>query len=256
MPAYFRAPANLLILGFVAAMPAAAMAQDEDKGSDAGFFVAVKAGVTSPTDATFDGVQAPEAPSPGSAGAPAIVDVEFDDDFTFAGAIGYRFGTRFLGIFQPSIELEYSNASADVSGGALNGGNQTFAGDADINTFTLNYRSEIRWSDTQTVVPFTGGGIGIADVDLNAVYFPNNGIATAPTFAATGSDSGLVLHSNVGLGFKLTDTIELETSIRYQRVSGLDFERRFIAGGNDAFNADLEGRYETVSGFAGVRYRF
>ncbi len=254
MMTHVRAPVAMLVAGIALAFPSIASAQDGS--SESGPYVTLKGGVTLPSDETFDGVQNPEGASPGAAGAPAVVDLQYDEDFTFAGSIGYRFDRRVFGIFQPSIEVEYSYASVDVSGGAFNGGNQTFGGDLDINTFTLNYRSDIRWSDTQTIVPFTGGGIGIADVDANATYFPNNGVATAPTFAIRGSDTGLVLHSNAGLSFKLTDQVDLETSVRYQRITGLDLDRRFVAGGSDDFNAALDGRYETVSAFAGIRFRF
>lgn len=242
--------------GLAAAIPAAAQAQEGRAEAESGFYVGVKGGITSPSDETFDGVQAPEGASPGMAGAPAAVSAEFDEGETFAATAGYKLGTRFLGIFEPSIEVEYSYASADVSGGTFNGGNQTFSGDVDVNTFTIGYRSDIRWSDTQRVVPFTGGAIGIADVDSNILYFPNNGTATAPTFGVIGSDTGFVTQSNAGLSFRLTDSIDLEASVRYQRVSGLDFDRRFIAAGNDDFNADLSGSFETVSGFAGLRFRF
>ncbi len=236
------------------ASPALAQSGDEFE-PEGGVYVSVLAGVTSPSDNEFEGVQAPVAPSPGTAGAPASVDVGFDEDFHGAVALGYRIPKRVFGIFQPSIEVEFSRTSPDVSNGSFNGGSQTFSGNFDVNTYSVNYQSDIRWSNNQRVIPFLGGGIGIADVDANAQYFPNNG-ATAPTFAVTGSDQALSLHSNAGLTFVINDNFDLNTRVRYQRVSGLDFERRFIAGTNDAFNADVSGDYETVSVLAGVRFRF
>jgi opacity protein-like surface antigen len=227
----------------------------EDFEPQGGVYVSVLAGVTSPSDNDFEGVQAPVAPSPGTNGAPANVAVEFDEEFYGAVAVGYRIPKRVFGLFQPSIELEFSRTSPDVSGGSFNGGSQTFGGDFDVNTYSINYQSDIRWSNGQRVIPFLGGGVGIADVRANARYFPNNG-ATAPTFAVTGDDTALSLHSNAGVTFVINDNFDLNTRVRYQRVSGLDFERRFIAGTNDAFNADVNGDYETVSVLAGVRYRF
>ncbi len=255
MISHVRIPSALFITGLAAALPGTAFAEDGKTGEE-GFYVAVKGGVTSPSDEDFDGVQAPQGASPGTPGAPAVVDLEFDEDFTFAGTVGYRFDKRVFGIFQPSIEAEYSYASPDISGGSFNGGDQSFSGDVDINTFTINYRSDIRWSETQRVIPYTSGGIGVADVDAQVAYFPNNGVANAPTFALSGGDTGFVLHNTIGLSFRLTDQIDLETSARYQRISGIDLERRFIGGGGDDFSADVGGRYETVSGFAGIRFRF
>ncbi|MEP2737150.1 MAG: outer membrane beta-barrel protein [Erythrobacter sp.] len=241
---------------FAVTLPQVAQAQDGDFELDSGPYITATVGVTSPSDETFEGVQAPTGTSPGVAGAPASVAAEFDEGFTFAGAVGYQIPKRIFGVFQPSIELEYSNAISDVSNGAFNGGNQTFDGDIDVNTFTINYRSELRLKENQTVVPFWGGGIGIADVDANITYFPNNGVVTAPTFAVQGSDTALVLHSNVGLSVRLSDNVDLEGRARYQRTSDLDLERRFIADNSGSVNADVSGNYETVSGLLGLRYRF
>lgn len=250
----FAAPVVLSV--FLLSAPTA-FAQDEEKFEpEGGFFISAQAGVTLPSDSDFDGIQAPEAPSPGVAGAPAEVEAAFDNDFTFTGSVGYRIPKRIFGIFQPSVEVEYSYASPDVADGAFNGGSQSFSGGVDINTFSLNYQSDIRWDNDQRVIPFFGSGIGVADVDADIRYFPNNGIATAPTFAVRGSDTALSLQSNIGVRFVLTDQVELQARARYQRLSGLDFDRRFIAAGNDAFNADVDGRYETVSLLAGLRYNF
>jgi len=184
------------------------------------------------------------------------VEAEYDSGVQLSGAVGYRIPTRIFGLFQPSVEVEYNYASPSISGGSFNGGDQIFSGDVDINTFSLNYQSDIRWKNDQKIIPFWGGGIGIADVDANIQYFPNNGIATAPTFAVQGSDTGFSLQSNIGVRVELTDNIDLQARARYQRVTGLDFERTFVAAGNSAFNADVGGRYEAVSFLAGLRYNF
>ena len=247
----------LLAAGIAIALPTAAFAQDSERAQpEGGFYVTLNAGVTSPSDEAFEGIQAPAAGSPGVAGAPATIAVQYDEDVTFAGAIGYRLPTRVFGIFQPSVELEYSYGGADIDGGTANGVSQTFVGDVDVNTFTINYRSELKLSDDQKVTPFFGGGIGIADVDADIGFFPNNGVANAPTFALSGSDTGLVLHSNIGLSFRLTDNIDLETRVRYQRISGLEFEQTYVANGANSFNAAVDGDFETVSGLAGIRFRF
>jgi opacity protein-like surface antigen len=248
--------ATISLAVIAAALPQVAQAQDTEFELESGVYVTAAVGVTSPSEETFEGVQAPTGTAPGVAGAPARVASEFDEGFTFAGSVGYKLPTRVLGVFQPSIELEYSNANSDVSGGAFNTGSQTFSGDIEVNTFTVNYRSEIRVKENQTIVPFWGGGIGIAEVDTDIRYFPNNGVATAPTFAVQGSDTALVLQSNAGVSIRLTDNIDLEGKVRYQRTSDLDFERRFIADNSGSVNAEVDGNYETVSGLVGLRYRF
>ncbi len=238
-----------------------ALAQDgatEREAFDAkgGFYISADAGISLPSDGNFAGIQAPVAPSPGMPGAPANVAVEYGSDITAQGAIGYRIPKRFFGLFQTSIELEYNIASANVSRGAFNAGNQSFSGDVDVNSYSVNYRSDIRWSNGQKVIPFLGGGVGIVDVDANIRYFPNNGTATEPTFGVFGSDNALTLQSNAGVRFVLTDKVELQTRVRYQRVRGLDFERRFIANGNNALNAPVSGNYESLNFLAGLLFNF
>lgn len=250
---------TIATISSVAALAAAspAFAQDtKEFEPEGGAYISVLAGVTSPTDSDFSGVQDPQGNAPGVAGAPADVRVEFEDTFQGAVAVGYRLPKHVFGIFQPSLELEYSRSTPDVDGGAFNGGNQTFAGDFEVNTYAVNYQSDIRWSNNQRVIPFLGGGIGIADVDANATYFPNNGVATAPTFAVRDSDTALYLQSNAGVTFVLNENFDLNTRVRYQRIDGLDLDRRFIAGGANDLNAQLEGDYETVSLLAGIRFRF
>ncbi len=235
------------------AAPIAAQANDVDP--EGGLYVSVQAGVTSPSDDSFNGIQAPVAASPGAPGAPASVELEFDEDFVGTIAVGYRLPKLVFGIFQPSVELEYSYAEAGIDGGSFNGGDQTFSGENEVNTFSINYQSDIRWSDDQKLIPFFGGGIGIADVDAEVGYFPNNGVATSPTFALTGSSTEFTYQSNIGLQYVLTDRIELQGRVRYQRIDGVNLERRFVGGGADAFNANVSGDYETVSFLAGVRVR-
>jgi opacity protein-like surface antigen len=235
------------------AFPVAAQAQ-QSADVDSGVYVTGRIGASLPSDFNLEGVQDPQAPSPGAAGAPANVDANLDSEVAFSGAIGYKLPTRIFNLFEPSIELEYSRTENDVSGGSFNGGNQTFGGEVEVQTFTVNYQSDIVWDDNQRVIPFIGGGIGIADVDSNVTYFP--AAETSPTFVVTGSDTAFTLQSNAGVRFELTQNVSLDARVRYQQVNGIDLERRFIAGGNDAFNADVSGDYDSVNVLAGVRFSF
>ncbi|WP_298302018.1 outer membrane beta-barrel protein [uncultured Erythrobacter sp.] len=221
---------------------------------DGGVYVRGGVGITLPSDFDLDGIQAPEGLSPGVAGAPANVDIDLDSDVTLSGAIGYQLPTVLFGAIQPSFELEYTYASPGVDGGSFNGGDQTFGGEVDVQTFTVNYQADIIHSDNQRLTPFFGGGIGIADVDSSVAYFPAT--ATAPTFTVADDDTAFVYQGDIGLRYDVTDAIALDARARYQRVDGVDLERRFIGGGANDFSSDLSGDYETVSFVAGVRYNF
>lgn len=244
----------LVAIGIVPMIALAVSTPAQAQEVDGGVYVTGRIGIALPSDFNLEGVQDPQAPSPGAAGAPANVGTQLDNDFIFSGAIGYRLPTRVFGFAQPSVELEYSSASPGVSGGSFNGGNQTFLGNVDVETFTLNYQSDLVFSDNQRITPFFGGGIGIANVDSNIQYFP--AAASAPTFGVFESDTAFTYQSNAGLRFDLTDSIAIDARVRYQRVNGLDLERRFVANGNDAFNANVSGNYETVNLLAGVRFNF
>lgn len=235
----------------------AALALERTEEPDEGFYATFYVGLNAQQGNTFTGIQAPEPGNPPAAvaGAPANVAIDYDTGSVFGGSIGYHIPTRFLGIFEPRVELEVNYSEADVDFGSFNGGNQTFSGGIDTFTAEISYYSDIRWSDNQKVIPYTGGGIGIAVVDLNAQYFPNNGVAAAPTFAVGGDQTAFTTHNNIGVTFRVSENFDLFTQARYQRIYGTDFQRRFIAAGANAFNADVDDDIETITVSIGARIK-
>ncbi|MEO0466218.1 MAG: outer membrane beta-barrel protein [Pseudomonadota bacterium] len=236
-----------MLLCAVVASPAAAQ-------SDSGFYVSGFIGGGFPSDAEFSGVQAPETGAPGAAGAPAIVDAEFDSDTTLGVALGYDLPYEFFGVFHPRLELEYSTLDADVSTGSFNGGNQSFGGDLSIDFFLINNYTDIIWQDNQTVVPYFGGGLGIASVDANVLYA--GGGATAPTFGVVGEDDGFVGTFALGASWQLADQWDIYGEGRYYRIQDIELERRFIADGANLLNAKVDDTLDGTTLTAGVRYRF
>lgn len=125
-----------------------AIAEDET-----GFYVSGFVGAGFPGDVELTGTQTPAAGAPGVAGAPAIINAEFDNDTTLGVALGYKTPWEFFGLFHTRLELEISTLEADVSNGSFNSGNQPFSGDASIDFFLINNYSDIIWRDDQRVVP-------------------------------------------------------------------------------------------------------
>ena len=221
---------------------------------DQGFYVAGFIGAGFPGDAELTGTQNPEAGAPGAAGAPARIEAEFDNDITYGLALGYDTPWEFFGLFNTRLELEYSRIEADVSDGSFNSGAQPFTGDASIDFFLINNYSDIIWDNGQTVVPFVGGGLGVANVDANILYA--GGGSLTPNFVATGDDSGLAGTIAGGLTWLTGTQWEVYGEARYYQIRDLEFERRFIGGGADLFNAKVEDDFDGTSLTIGARYKF
>lgn len=228
----------------------------ETTPADGNLYVSGFVGVGFPSDANYEGVQTPAVGVPGTIGGPANIDAQFDDDVYFGGAVGARLPFKFFNVLQPRIELEVSHLDTEVEGGAFNGGNQTFSGDQSALFIYGNSLTEIVWKDNQKIIPYIGGGLGLAVVDTNIQYFPNNGVANAPTFAVVGETTNFATVSTIGLTSKISDKIELYTEGRYQKIFGVDNERRFIAGGNDLLSANVDDNLDGFSLTVGSRFTF
>ena len=213
-------------------------------------------GVGLPLDAEFDGVQNPVAGIPGAQGAPAIVDADLETDVFFGGAVGRRLGFKFFNILQPRVEVEVSRISSDVQGGTFNDGDQIFGGSQETNFVFLNNYSDVIWEENQAVVPYFGGGIGVAFTDNNITYFPNNGVATAPTFAVQSDDTTVATLSAIGATFNFIEGIEVYSEGRYYRTYGGDAERTFVGAGGNDFSAELDGDIEGFAFVGGIRFKF
>ena len=211
-------------------------------------------GVAIPFDSDFDGDQNPAAGVGGVAGAAANVEAEFSSDVYFGGAIGARLPFKYWKYFQPRLELEISRYEADVNGGSFNGGDQIFSGEQSATFFLINNSSEFVWRDDQRIVPYFGGGIGLADFDTNIQYFPNNGVATAPVFGVQGSDTGFATLSTLGANFKATPQVDIYVEGRYLKTYGIDADRVALPGGG--FNASLDDDPDGLTFTGGIRFNF
>ena len=234
-------------LSSLLALPA--FAEDET-----GFYVSGFIGAGFPGDASLSGTQTPAPGAPGVPGAPANIDVDFDSDSTLGVALGYKTPWEFLGVFHPRLELEFSTLEADVSNGSFNAGNQPFSGDASIDFFLVNNYSDIIWREDQTIIPFVGGGLGLANVETNILYA--GGGATAPNFAARGDDTGLAGTFAGGLTWLTGAKWEVYGEARYYQIRDLEFDRRFIGGGADLLNARVDDDFDGTTLTFGARYKF
>ncbi len=246
----------------LAVLPAVLLAPSAHAGifdydpAPGGFYASGFVGISLPSDADFEGVQAPAAGVPGVAGAPANVEADLDSDVYFGGAIGAKLPFKYWKYFHPRLELEVSHTSNDVASGNFNGGNQTFSGDQSVTYYLINNSSDIIWKENQKIVPYFGGGIGIADFDSDIQYFPNNGAFTSPNFAVRNSDSGFATVSTLGATLKTSNKLDFYVEGRYIKTYGIDAERTFIANGANGFNASVDDDPDGFTFTVGSRLNF
>lgn len=110
-------------------------------------------------------------------------EAEFDTSVYFGGAIGRKLGFKFLNLVQPRIEIEASYFSTSIS--EVDGLVEAFGlesvdidgdGVPEIDAFAIatgdpsfdtlfvlaNSYSDLIWQEDQAIVPYIGGGLGVA----------------------------------------------------------------------------------------------
>lgn len=253
MTKIFKAVLAATVTAFAVSSTASAGIFDFDP-AEGGFYVSGFVGISAPGDADFEGEQNPAAGVPGAVGAAANIEADFDSDVYFGGAVGAHLPFKYWKYFQPRLELEISYSDNDVGEGSFNGGTQTFQGSQSATFFLINNVSDIQWDENQKIIPYFGGGIGIADYNTNIEYFPAT--ATAPTFAVRNSDSGFATVSTIGATFKATDRFDIYAEGRYLKTYGIDAERRFVSGGADGFSAEVDDDPDGFTLAVGTRINF
>ena len=231
--------------------------------ADDSFYVSAFVGAGFAGDSSFNGTQDPDAAIPATvggsvAGADAEVDISYDTDIYFGGAIGYQLPFQFWNLFHPRIEIEVSYLDSAVDGGNFNGGDQVFSGSQEALFIFANNFTDIKWRDDQLIIPYIGGGFGAGIIDTNAFYFPTGAaFAPEPAFVVTGEDTGFATHTTIGATVILTEQFEVYGEARYLTTYGIGTERRFLGGGTaDLFNSDLSDRPDGITVSGGLRFRF
>lgn len=202
--------------------------------ADGGGHVAGFAGAATPGDA--------ELASNG-----ANLDAGFEAASTYGVTAGYRLPFKYWTYFQPRLELEISATGSDLSDARFNGAPRAVTGEQSTTLFLFNNYNDITWRENQTLVPFLGGGIGVANVDLSlqeggipAARIEDDTTALATTFAG-------------GVTWHTSDRIELYGEARYVTIYGAEFDR--IEAGNPLART-LEDDLTTATFTLGVRLNF
>lgn len=176
---------------------------------------------------------------------PDFVDdeIEFDDGFNIGAAFGYDYGMA-------RLEFELAYRQADVDTIRVDG--ITFTGDGDIGatSFMLNGYWDLETGSP--VVPYLGGGIGVANIAYNDVSFFD------PDFGevrfADDDDTVFAYQLAAGIAFALNPTMTLDLGYRYFGTSDpeLEADPQLVGFGPDGFETEFDSHNASL----GLRINF
>ena len=211
----------------VAGLPGAAKAADIDvvPHTDQSIYLSVFGGLSIFEDTDFDGT------SVVAAGAARNFDLDYDAGFNVGGALGYRFDSYLWGGLRPRVELEVSYRENDIDNGAFlnNAVAEVFDGDQSAVFLMGNLLFDLPGYLDNALVPYFGGGLGVAFFDSDVSYFPV--VAPAAIFQLRDdSEEAFAWQLIAGARYKLTDTTSIFLEGRYFQVVDVDLQRFTPAG--------------------------
>jgi opacity protein-like surface antigen len=150
---------------------------------------------------------------------PTIFDdeIEFDNGYNVGGAFGYDYGLA-------RLEVELAHRQNDVDKITINfdDGTEVFQGDGDFSATNLMLNGYWDLETGSPVVPYLGGGIGIANVSANNVKFFD------PTFGSVrfvdDDDTVFAYQLAAGIAFALAPPLTLDLGYRFFGTSNPDLE--------------------------------
>ena len=191
-----------LMSGLLGAAPAFAA------GPNSPWYVTGFAGYTQPKDYQFDFIS-------NTTGARFPYKASLDDGYSVGAAAGYRINQYFR------VEGEYAYSNTDF-GNSYHADPPGFIGrnpngDVTIQTLMANV-----WLGTKlgAVKPYIGGGIGYGWVDGNLK------VTTGAGNQLGGDDSGFAYQLGAGLGFQLTNNLDLDLGYRWKKVNDIKLKSK------------------------------
>jgi Outer membrane protein beta-barrel domain len=226
--------ARVVIPGLIAAMlgaPAVAQGLFDRTPAEGGAYITGFVGAVLPDDADLGGEG-------------TRLSVSFEDAAAYGAAVGYRLPFKYLTYLQPRLELEVSAGSVDVSGAQLTASRRTASGDASLIYVFFNSYNDVIWSEDQRIVPFFGGGFGVATIDLSLNDASSAGGATV---ARTSDDTTAFTTSfAAGAAWRLGGGAEIYGEARYATTYDAKFTRINEAGIGQGLKDDFSATTLTV----------
>lgn len=172
------------------------------------------------------------------------VDVDYGQGWAVGGAIGKRVARNLR------AEIEYAFRSQTPDTLAFNGVNQgILSGFQNSHAAMFNFAYDLVLG-RGNIVPYIGGGVGVASVDSRIAYGP--GIATLD-----GDDSSVAYQWMAGISFRARPNMEMFLEYRFFEIDDPKINR---FGGppinGQTPNVLLESEYVSNDIFAGLRFNF
>lgn len=157
-------------------------------------------------------------------------EIEFDAGYNVGAAFGYDYGMA-------RLEFEIAYRQADIDTIQVDGINFNGDGDFSATSFMLNGYWDLETGSP--VVPYFGGGVGVANVAVNDVSFFD------PAFGevrfADDDDTVFAYQLAAGLAFALNPTMSLDLGYRYFGTSDpeLEADPQLVGFGPDGFETEF-----------------
>lgn len=171
-------------------------------------------------------------------------NIQYDPGYTYGGTVGFDLAETYPDIGLGRIELEVGYRTNDLDEfefGADNGGKLNAVGGGDITVLSamLNSFGELR--DREPWIPYLGGGVGIARLELKDTTVSGQSFAD-------GSDTVFAWQVGGGVGLQVNRHLVLDLGYRY--FSALD------PSFTDTTGAEFESEYNNHTLLLGARLDF
>lgn len=161
-----------------------------------------------------------------------------------AGLTGEIGGGYDFGMFRLEQTIGYSDLKLDHK----KSDTDSISSDGRSRMFSVIVSGFVDIPVSKLIVPYVGGGAGIARVDSK---LSGTDTSSGDTSSFDGKKYGLLLHADAGIGFNVAPHTTLEVGGRYTRISGLKFK-----GENLGVETNFKPKLSSLSGLVGVRYVF
>jgi len=154
-------------------------------------------------------------------------EISHDQGYVYTVAVGYQY------LKDKRIELEYSNRKNDADEIDGDSGSTSINGDTTTSTFMINGFYD--FFPGEKLTPFFGGGIGVANVELDADDI------------GTDKDDVFAYQLSLGLACEIFRNTKIDVQYRYFATEKPDY----------TFNGvNVESDYSTHNLMVGLRYNF